>query len=124
MTVLETAVGMCDEKEEWLLEQHASVAIRNGGEAIMRPDVVLVWVPRDPVEGDDEHTAMILFCAGDVLKLAEYAEENVARGITHVAWCRGFKRGAQGWQKHRLDRWARAVRAMNGDGKKLWCHKF
>lgn len=116
-TVLERAVEVCDGKEEWLLEQHVSVAIRHGGEAILRPDVVLVWVPGDPVEGDNEHTAMILFCAGDVMKLARYAEEAVERGFTHVAWCRGFKRGYQGWQKHKLDRWAKAVQAMNG-GKK------
>ena len=111
---LDQAVAAMDEKEEWLAEMHVSAAIRGGGEAILRRDVVCIWTRWDPVEGDDEHTATILFCGGDPVKLAEIAEDCVERcGLTHVVWTRGFKAGAQGWQKHGLARWAGLVKRLN-----------
>ncbi len=111
---LEQALAAMDSREDWLPEMHVSSAIRGGGEAILRRDVVCIWARCDPVDGDDAHTATILFCGGDPLKLAEIADHLTADcAITHVIWTRGFKRGSQACQKHDLAKWARLVRKLN-----------
>lgn len=110
------AIRLMDERAEWLAEDHTSTAIRNGGFAVWLPEVVLIAVPMDPVEGEHATTMSILFCGGDPVRLAEYGAQWAARGFTHVCWCRGYKRGAQEWQKHELGRWARLCRRLN-DGR-------
>ena len=111
---LKQAIAAMDSREEWLPEQHVSAAIRNGGEAVLKRDVVCIWARWDPVDGDHEHTATILFCGGDPVKLAKIAEDCVARcGLTHVVWTRGFKSGSKEFQKHDLAKWARLVRSLN-----------
>ncbi len=102
-----------DSREEWLPEMHASAAIRSGGEAILRRDVVCIWLPQDPIDGDHAHCVLILFCGGDVRELAKIGERLVKRGYRHVIWTRGFKQGKREPQKHDLAKWARLVRRLN-----------
>lgn len=111
-SIIPDALAALDAHQEWLAELHTSDAIRNGGFAIWHPDVILIAIPWDPIDGDAQ-TMAILFCAGSPLRLAEYGTEWAARGYTHIAWCRGFKRGLQKWQKHPLDHWARLTRTLN-----------
>lgn len=116
MNAIKTTLEALDGREEWLPELHTSAAIRGGGVAIWEPDLVLMWRAYDPVEGDHEHTAHILFVCGDPLRMAEEAEKAAARGITHIVWNRGFKEGKQDDQKHEIRKWARLVKRMNSHG--------
>ena len=111
---LQQALAAMDSREEWLPEMHVSAAVRGGGEAILRRDVVCIWARWDPVDGDNAHTATILFCGGDPLKLAEIADHLTDDcDITHVIWSRGYKSGSKAYQKHGLAKWARLVRRLN-----------
>ena len=114
MNAIAEAIRLMDERAEWLAEDHTSTAIRNGGFAVWLPEVVLIAVPMDPVEGEHATTMSILFCGGDPARLAEYGAQWAERGYTHVCWYRGFKQGApQAWQKHELGRWARLCARLN-----------
>lgn len=116
MNAIEEALSLMDEKGAELAAEHTLVALRHGGFAVWLPEVVCVCVPWDPVEGDHEHTMTVLFCGGDVQRLAEYGEQWAERGYTHVIWCRGFKAGRQDLQKFALGRWARLVKLLNRHG--------
>lgn len=116
MNAIEEAIKLMDEKAEWLAEDHTSTAIRAGGMAVWLPDVVMIVVPHDPVEGEHATTMAVLYCGGDPVRLAEYGEMMAARGFTHVCWCRGFKAGKKEWQKHELARWARLCKRLNYGG--------
>ncbi len=113
MNAIERALEVLDAREVGLGEVHTCTAVRNGGAAVWLPEVVLIAMPWDPVEGDHEHTMTVLFCCGDALRMAEYGAEWARRGYTHVVWCRGFKKGYQGYQKRPLAHWAALTKRMN-----------
>lgn len=113
MNAIERAIEMLDSREIGLGEVHTCTAIRNGGVAIWLPDLVLIAMPWDPVDGDNEHTMTVLFCCGDPVKMAEYGAEWAAKGYEYVVWCRGFKKGYQGYQKRSLAHWSALTKRMN-----------
>lgn len=100
------------EKEEMGLEAYVSIAVRGGGEAYIRRDSIFIWMPWDPIDGDETYTVYVVYVAGDIRMAAEVGEDLEKRGYKWVVWARGYKAGKKGYQKHGLREQLRLMRSV------------
>ncbi len=91
---------------------HVQTAMRGGGMVVWQPEVVAIMVPwkdgHPDVHGD---VLAVLYAGGDVVRLAELAEEWVQAGWSRFLMCRGF-RGDDRCRVWDMRRFARLVKVM------------
>lgn len=115
MNALEQAWDVLEGIKPGLYGEHIRTALDMGGIVHLAPDCVYMGIPRDPVEGDDAHTFLVLFVCGNGARIGVQAEYLLGLGYTHVIWCREVKGyGRQGLQKHDLRTFARLAQRLNG----------
>lgn len=112
MSALSRSLDIMDARVQYLPEMHVHTAIRRGGEAILRRNIVFIWAPYDPIDADNSHTIYVLFFGGDVLTLASIIDELIAQGYTHTIWTRDLKGGSPSLQKHSLQECSRLIRLL------------
>ena len=95
-----------------LAKAHVSTALRHGGFVVWQPEVVAIVVPWKDGHPDCRGDVLaVLYAGGDVVRLAELAEEWVQAGWSRFLMCRGF-RGDDRLRVWDMGRFARLVKVM------------
>lgn len=101
------------EKEEMGLEAYVSIAVRGGGEAYIRRDSIFIWMPWDPIGGDDMYTVYVMYVAGNLLVARVVLQELLLRGYKWIGWTPAYKQGNKDYRKYDLREWLRLMRATS-----------
>lgn len=116
-TAHERAFRMCEEKEKGLWFNHIKTALESGGVVHVEPSLAYAIAPYDPLDGEPDTTAAVLFCTGSGYELGKHAKYLEKLGYTHVLWTRGFKKGTKRLQKYPIGHFAELAIRLNKHGK-------